>query len=102
MKRRRTFSLFTNPELWARVDIAAPAKEERDVYFEFDVSEEKVDTISLPADFKIDCDAANGILVFDFATGEREATWARIADGVLVSITEGRALKSILFGEVGL
>ena len=94
--------LYTNPKLWTKRELTAPAKGERDVFFEFEVSEGKVNTISLPADLKIDCDAEKELVVFDFAADEAAADWAQIADSVLVSLTEGRALKSILFEEVSL
>lgn len=94
--------LYTNPKLWTKRELTAPAKGERDVFFEFEVSEAKVNTISLPADLNIDCDAEKELVVFDFAADEGATDWARVADSVLVSLTEGRALKSILFEEVSL
>ncbi len=90
-------SLFTNPELWAKHELTAPEKGERDIFFEFEVSEEKVNTISLQAELEIACDPEKCRVVFDFAPGEPEASWARIADGVLVSQTQAGGLNSILF-----
>ncbi len=90
----------TNPKLWTRADIAPPMKEARNIFFEFEASEEKVDTISFPANLEIDCDAEKGFVVFDFAKGEAETTWSRIADTVFVSLTKSQALKSILFERV--
>jgi hypothetical protein len=89
--------LYTNPELWARAEINAPATVARDAFFEFSVPEEKLETISLQADLDIACDAEKRLVVFDFAPGELEVTWARIADGALVSRTQNGDLKSILF-----
>jgi len=93
-------SLFTNAERWAKRELTAPAKGERDGFFEFEVSEEKVNTISLPAELEIACDAEKRPVVFDFAPGEPAASWVRIADGVLVSQTPAGGLKSILFESV--
>ena len=93
-------SLFTNAELWAKHELTAPEKGERDIFFEFEVSEEKVNTISLQAELEIACDAEKRLVVFDFAPGEPEASWARIGDGVLVSQTQAGGLKSILFESV--
>ena len=93
-------SLFTNAELWAKHELTAPEKGERDIFFEFEVSEEKVNTISLQAELEIACDAEKRRVVFDFAPGEPEASWSRIADGVLVSQTQAGGLKSILFESV--
>ena len=90
-------SLFTNAERWARAKIPAPAKAAGDVFFEFAVAEEKRETISLQAELDISCDPEKRLVVFDFAPGEPEASWARIADGVLVSQTQAGGLKSILF-----
>ncbi len=90
-------SLFTNPELWAKHELTAPEKGERDIFFEFEVSEEKVNTISLQAELEIACDPEKRLVVFDFAPGEPAASWVRIADGVLVSRTQAGGLKSILF-----
>lgn len=92
----------TNPKLWTRADIAAPKKEASDIFFEFDLSEEKKDALSLPADLEIDCDAEKGLVVFDFAADEAATAWARIADTVFISLTKNRSLKSILFEGVEL
>ena len=92
--------LYTNPELWARAEIIAPRKDACDIVFEFEASEEKVDTISFPADLEIDCDAVKGFVVFDFANGEAATVRARIADTVFVSLSKSQALKSILFERV--
>jgi hypothetical protein len=90
-------SLYTNPELWAQTEIFAPATVTRDAFFEFAIAEEKLDVISLRAELQIACDVNKRLVVFDFAASELEASWARIADGALVSQTQGGDLKSILF-----
>jgi hypothetical protein len=92
--------LYTNPELWVRSEITAPAKVARDAIFEFAVAEEKLETISLQAELDIACDVGKRLVVFDFAPGEPEAIWSRIADGALVSRTQAGYLKSIFFEEV--
>ena len=92
----------TNPDLWTKADLTAPAEEASNIFFEFEVSEKKEDILSFPADLEVGCDAEKGLVVFDFAADEAAAAWARIADTVFVSLTEGRALKSILFEGVGL
>lgn len=89
--------LYTNPELWARTKIPAPPKVAGDAFFEFMVAGEKRETISLQAELNISCDPEKRLVVFDFAPGKPEASWARIADGVLVSQTQAGGLKSILF-----
>lgn len=89
--------LFTNPKQWTNRELTAPKEVARDVYFEFEVSEEKEDTLSFSADLEVGCNAEKKLVVFDFATDEAAVTWARIADTVLVSLTQDRALKSILF-----
>ena len=93
-------SLYTNPELWERTKIVAPAATARDAFFEFAIAEEEMDVISLRAELKIACDVEKRLVVFDFAPDEPEATWTRIADGALVSQTQSGGLKSILFEEV--
>ncbi len=93
-------SHYTNPELWARAEIVAPAAMAHDAFFEFAIGEEKLDVISLQAELQIACDAEKRLVVFDFAPGEPAVTWARIADGALVSQTEAGDLKSILFEDV--
>jgi len=93
-------SLYTNPKLWARTEIVAPATVASEVFFEFAIAEEELDVISLRAVLDIACDTEKRRVVFDFAPGEPEATWARIADGALVSQTKSGDLKSILFEEV--
>ncbi len=90
-------SLYTNPRLWARTEIVAPATVASEVFFEFAIAEEELDVISLQAELDIACDAEKRLVVFDFAPGEPEATWARIADGAIVSQTQAGGLKSILF-----
>ena len=90
-------SRFTNPELWARAEIIVPATVAHDVFFEFAVAEEERETISLQAGLEIACDPEKRRVVFDFAPGEPEPSWARIADGALVSQTQAGGLKSILF-----
>ena len=90
-------SLFTNAERWARAKIPAPPKAAGDAFFKFAVAGEKRETISLQAEMGISCDPKKRLVVFDFAPGEPEASWARIADGVLVSQTQAGGLKSILF-----
>ena len=90
-------SLFANAERWARAKIPAPPKAAGDAFFEFAVAEEKRETISLQADLDISRDPEKRLVVFDFAPGEPAASWARIADGVLVSQTQAGGLKSILF-----
>ena len=90
-------SLFTNAERWARAKIPAPPKAASDTVFEFAVAAERQETISLQAELEIACDPEKRLVVFDFAPGEPEASWARIADGVLVSQTQAGGLKSILF-----
>ncbi len=90
-------SLFTNAERWARAKIPAPPKAAGDAFFEFAVAGEKRETISLQAELDISCDPEKRLVVFDFAPGEPEASWVRIADGVLVSQTQAGGLKSILF-----
>ncbi len=89
--------LYTNPELWARAEIIAPATVARDAFFEFAVAREEQETISLQAELEIACDPEKRLVVFDFAPGKPEASWVRIADGVLVSQTRAGGLKSILF-----
>lgn len=93
-------SHYTNPKLWARTEIVAPATVSSEVFFEFAIAEEELDIISLRAELNIACDAEKRLVVFDFAPGEPEATWVRIADGALVSQSQGGDLKSILFEEV--
>ncbi len=90
-------SLYTNPELWARTEIFAPATVTRDVFVEFAAAGEEQEIISLQAELEIACDPEKLLVVFDFAPGEPEASWSRIADGVLVSQTQAGGLKSILF-----
>ncbi len=90
-------SHYTNPELWERTKIVAPAATARDAFFEFAIAEEELDVISLRAELKIACDPEKRLVVFDFAASEPEASWARIADGVLVCQTQAGGLKSILF-----
>ena len=90
-------SHFTNAERWARAKIPAPPKSAGDAFFEFAVAEERQETISLQAELEIACDPEKRLVVFDFTPGEPEASWARIADGVLVSQTQAGGLKSILF-----
>ncbi len=89
--------LYTNPELWARAEIIAPAPVTRDAFFEFTVAGEEQKIISLLAELEIACDVEKRLVVFDFAPSEPEASWARIADGALVSRTQAGGLKSILF-----
>lgn len=72
----------------------------RDAFFEFVVAEEKLEIISLRAELKIACDVKKRLVVFDFAPGDPETSWARIADGVLVSQTQSGDLKSILYEDV--
>ncbi len=72
----------------------------RDVFFEFVVAEEKLEIISLRAELKIACDVKKRLVVFDFAPGDPEASWARIADSALVSQTQSGDMKSILFEDV--
>ena len=98
--RLNEISLFTNPELWTRAEITVPATVARDAFFEFSVAEEKLDVISLRAELEIACDMEKRRVVFEFAPGEPEAAWTRIADGALVSQTRAGHLKSILFEEV--
>lgn len=93
-------SHYTNPELWARAEIVAPAAMAHDAFFEFAIAEEKLDVISLRAELQIACDAEKRLVVFDFAPGEPGVTWVRIADGALVSLTEAGDLESILFEDV--
>ncbi len=93
-------SHYTNPELWARAEIVAPAATAFDAYFEFAIAGEELDVISLRAELEITSDAEKRLVVFDFAPGEPEVTWARIADGALVSQTQAGGLKSILFEEL--
>ncbi len=90
-------SLYTDPELWARAEIFAPATVTRDVFVEFAAAGEAHEIISLQAEFEIACDPEKRLVVFDFAPGEPTASWARIADGVLVSQTQAGGLKSTLF-----
>ena len=90
-------SLFTNAERWARAKIPAPPKAAGDAFFEFAVAGEKQETISLQAGLDISCDLEKRLVVFDFGPGEPAASWARIADGVLISQTPAGGLKSILF-----
>ncbi len=90
-------SRYTNPELWTRAEITAPATVAGDAFFEFAVAGERQETISLRAELDISCDPEKRLVVFDFAPGEPAASWARIADGVLVSQTQADGLKSILF-----
>ncbi len=90
-------SRYTNPELWTRAETSASPKAAGDAFFEFAVAEEKRETISLQAELDIACDPEKRLVIFDFAPGEPEASWARIADGVLVSQTQAGGLKSILF-----
>ncbi len=90
-------SLFTNAERWARAKIPAPPKAAGDAFFEFAVAEERQEKFSLQAGLDISRDPEIRLVVFDFAPGEPEASWARIADGVLVSQTQAGGLKSILF-----
>jgi hypothetical protein len=94
-------NLYTNPDLWARTEIIAPATVTRDAFFEFATGEEKQEIISLMTELDISCDLEKRIVVFDFAPGKPEVTWARIADGALLSQTQGDDLKSILFKGVG-
>ncbi len=98
--RLNEISLFTNPKLWARADIVVPATVARDGFFEFAVVVERHDSISLRAELEIACDMEKRRVVFEFAPGEPEAAWTRIADGALVSQTRAGLLKSILFEEV--
>ena len=98
--RLNEISLFTNPKLWARADIVAPATVARDGFFEFAVVVERHDSISLRAELEIACDMEKRRVLFEFAPGEPEAAWTRIADGALVSQTRAGHLKSILFEEV--
>ena len=93
-------SLYTNPERWARAEIVVPATVTRNAFFEFDTAEEELDVISLRAELEIVCDMEIRRLLFDFASGEPEAAWTRIADGALISQTRAGHLKSILFEEV--
>ncbi len=95
-------SHYTNPKLWARAEIVAPATVSSEVFFEFTIAEEELDVISFRAELNIACDEEKRLVVFDFAPGEPEATWVRIADGALVSRTKAGGLKSILFEEVEL
>jgi hypothetical protein len=92
--------LYTNPELWARTEIVVPATVARYAFFEFAIAEEKHETLSLRADLEIACDTKKRRVLFDFASGESEAAWTRIADGALISQTRSAHLKSILFEEV--
>ncbi len=89
--------LYTNPELWTRTEIVAPATVMRDAFFEFVLAGEKQEIMSLPAELEIACDPERHLVVFDFAPGEPEASWVRIADGALVSRTQKGDLKSVLF-----
>jgi hypothetical protein len=93
-------SRFTNPELWTRAETSASPKAAGDAFFEFVVAGEKRETISLQAELEIACDPEKRLVAFDFAPSEPEASWARIADGVLVSQTQAGGLKSILFEDV--
>lgn len=90
-------SLFTNAERWARAETSAPATVACDAFFEFMVAGEKRETISLQAELDISCNPEKRLVVFDFTPGAPEASWARIADDVLVSQTQASGLKSILF-----
>ena len=90
-------SHYTNPEMWERSKIVAPAATARDAFFEFAIAEEELETVSLQAELEIASDSKKRFVVFDFAPGEPEATWVRIADGALVSQTQSGDLKSILF-----
>ena len=94
--------LYTNPELWSRTEIVVPATVAGDAFFEFVVAEEKHGTLSLRAEMEIACDMERRRILFEFAPGEPEAAWTRIADGALVSQTRAGQLKSILFEEVEL
>jgi hypothetical protein len=93
-------SHYTNPEMWERSKIVAPAATARDAFFEFAIAEEELDVISLQAEMEIACDPTHRLIVFNFAPGVPEATWFRIADSVLVSQTQAGDLKSILFEDV--
>ncbi len=95
-------SLYTNPELWARAEIVVPATVARDAFFEFAIAEEELDVISLWAELEVACDVERRRILFEFAPGEPEAAWTRIADGALISQTRAGQLKSILFEEVEL
>jgi hypothetical protein len=93
-------SLYTNPKLWARAEIVVPATVARDAFFEFAIAEEELDVISLQAELEVACDVERRRILFEFAPGEPEAAWTRIADGALISQTRAGQLKSILFEEV--
>jgi hypothetical protein len=93
-------SLYTNPELWARAEIVVPATVARDSFFEFAIAEEELDVISLRAELEVACDVEKRRILFEFAPGEPEAAWTRIAEGALISQTGSSHLKSILFEEV--
>ena len=95
-------SLYTNPKLWARAEIVVPATVARDAFFEFAIAEEELDVISLRAELEVACDVERRRILFEFAPGEPEAAWTRIADGALISQTRAGQLKSILFEEVEL
>ena len=91
---------YTNPENWRREPIAAPPDDASPVYFEFAITEEKVDTLDVEATIEIISDEVARRIAFTFDDPAASGKTYQIADKLYAVCDEDLGLLRLVLCEV--